>query len=134
MEPLIVVMDNRPFVVDREKAEFRQYDFPDNTIPLRAFARSASFYSVQLNGDHNSLPHYVLQEELSTWARFGINVKSRDDQWGIFLGDEILARRLAGELPYIDVLGTDFTVEWRLKELRETAKPWKNINLRDMHI
>ncbi|WP_345209335.1 hypothetical protein [Mucilaginibacter gynuensis] len=30
------------------------------------------------------------------------------------------AARRAGKLPHIDINGTDFTIDWRLKELRQT--------------
>lgn len=45
---------------------------------------------------------------------------------------EAFERRSLGLLPHIDISGTDFTVDWRLKELRETAAPWNHISLRDM--
>lgn len=35
-----------------------------------------------------------------------------------FSKEEMLARRLAGILPVIDIAGHPFTVDWRLKELR----------------
>lgn len=42
---------------------------------------------------------------------------------------QLLARRLMGVLPHIDIAGTDFTVDWRLRELRETAVPWNKIDI-----
>jgi hypothetical protein len=47
---------------------------------------------------------------------------------------ELLAIRLKGVLPHIDLAGTDFTIDWRLRELRETDEPWKNISFKDMEI
>jgi hypothetical protein len=44
---------------------------------------------------------------------------------------ELLTKRLKGALPHIDFAGTDFTVDWRLKELRETEEPWKCISFND---
>jgi len=41
---------------------------------------------------------------------------------------ERLNRRLAGELPTINLAGTEFTVDWRLRELRENAAPWNKIS------
>lgn len=41
---------------------------------------------------------------------------------------ELLAKRLSGVLPHIDLAGTDFTIDWRLRELRETKEPWKHIS------
>ncbi|MBT2560115.1 hypothetical protein J7E50_02620 [Pedobacter sp. ISL-68] len=47
---------------------------------------------------------------------------------------ELFRLRSAGTLPHIDINGTDFTIDWRLKELRETASPWNNINLKNMEM
>lgn len=47
---------------------------------------------------------------------------------------ELLKIRLAGKLPHIDLAGTDFTVDWRLKEMRETELPWKNISFDDLEM
>ena len=41
---------------------------------------------------------------------------------------ELLQRRLAGKLPTINLAGTEFTVDWRLRELRENAAPWNKIS------
>lgn len=41
---------------------------------------------------------------------------------------ELLQRRLAGKLPTINLVGTEFTVDWRLRELRENAAPWNKIS------
>jgi hypothetical protein len=44
----------------------------------------------------------------------------------------LLAIRLQGKLPHIDLAGTDFTIDWRLRQLRETEFPWKNISFEQM--
>lgn len=131
---LVVVMDSRPFIVDRQKQEFRQYNQPNNTIAFQALEKVGKNYVLELLGNTVVIPQEILTEPLSDWAMFGINVKSQEEDWGIFLGDEKLARRLCGELPHIDLLGTDFTVDVRLGELRETAEPWKRIGLRDLDV
>ncbi|WP_345951247.1 hypothetical protein ABDD95_07400 [Mucilaginibacter sp. PAMB04274] len=41
-------------------------------------------------------------------------------------------QRSSGILPHIYIAGTDFTIDWRLKELRETAAPWNAISMRHM--
>ena len=41
---------------------------------------------------------------------------------------ELLKTRLSGKLPHIDLAGTDFTIDWRLRQLRETEEPWKHIS------
>lgn len=47
---------------------------------------------------------------------------------------ELLDRRLAGELPHIDIAGTDFTIDWRLKQIRETAVPGNQLEIKDMKL
>jgi hypothetical protein len=44
---------------------------------------------------------------------------------------ELLQRRLAGALPTINLAGTKFTIDWRLRELRENAAPWNKISFAD---
>lgn len=50
--------------------------------------------------------------------------------------EQVLLRdeRLSGKLPHIDIAGTDFTVDWRLKELRETQNPTNSIRFSDMDL
>lgn len=45
---------------------------------------------------------------------------------------EQLNKRLAGELPHIDINGTDFTIDLRVGELRETNAPGNSIHLHQM--
>jgi hypothetical protein len=47
---------------------------------------------------------------------------------------ELLNKRLVGELPHINIAGTDFTIDLRLKELRETAAPWNKIDISAMEV
>lgn len=47
---------------------------------------------------------------------------------------ELLNRRLNGELPHINIAGTDFTIDWRLRQLRETAAPYNKIEFKDMEV
>ncbi|WP_259069933.1 zeta toxin family protein [Mucilaginibacter sp. X4EP1] len=47
---------------------------------------------------------------------------------------ELLERRLAGELPHIDIAGSDFIIDWRLKELRENDVPHNRIAFEDMQL
>ncbi len=47
---------------------------------------------------------------------------------------ELLKIRLSGKLPHIDLAGTDFTVDWRLRQLRETEEPWKHISLDNLEM
>jgi hypothetical protein len=45
---------------------------------------------------------------------------------------ELIAWRLAGKLPHIDINGTDFTIDIRLGELRESPAPWNRIDISEM--
>jgi hypothetical protein len=45
---------------------------------------------------------------------------------------ELVAWRLAGKLPHIDINGTDFTIDLRLGELRETDAPWNRIDISEL--
>jgi hypothetical protein len=47
---------------------------------------------------------------------------------------ELLKIRLSGKLPHIDIAGTDFTVDWRLRQMRDTEQPWKNISFDDFEM
>ncbi|MCQ6958775.1 hypothetical protein [Mucilaginibacter aquariorum] len=48
--------------------------------------------------------------------------------------EELLKIRQSGKLPHIDLAGTDFTVDWRLRQMRETELPWKNISFDDFEM
>ena len=47
---------------------------------------------------------------------------------------ELLQRRLAGELPRINIAGSNFIIDWRLKELRENDRPHNRITFEDMQL
>lgn len=131
----ILVMDNRPFIINPDKQELRQYNRPDNTIAFEALGYSLSkdFFWAEINGNNFKIPVPLITNPagISAVSRASINLRSHDENWGIYFGDEATARRLSGELPHIDIAGTDFTVDWRLREMRETAEPWKHISFKD---
>ncbi|PAW95085.1 hypothetical protein CKK33_16920 [Mucilaginibacter sp. MD40] len=132
----ILVMDNRPFIIDADQQELKQYNRPDNTISYEALGYSLSkdFFWAEINGNNFKIPVELIlnPEGISALSRTSINLRSHDENWGIYFGDEATARRLSGELPHIDIAGTDFTVDWRLREMRETAEPWKHISFNDL--
>jgi hypothetical protein len=47
---------------------------------------------------------------------------------------ELLKIRQSGKLPHIDLAGTDFTVDWRLRQMRDTEQPWNNIGFDDFEM
>lgn len=46
----------------------------------------------------------------------------------------LVDKRLSGKLPLIDIAGVEFTIDWRLKELRETNNPTNNLRFSDMEL
>jgi hypothetical protein len=132
----ILVLDDRPFIIDLDKNELRQYNKAANTIAFNALEREGGFFVLELNGSRFKMPQAVIQsaKELSPLARAAINLRSQEENWGTLITDEKTARRLSGELPHIDIAGTDFTVDWRLRQLRETEEPWKHTSMLDMEL
>lgn len=131
----ILVMAGRPFIIDIARQELRQYNRSNNWIPFADLQDVGPHYILQLN-DRILIPPEVIEKphSLSELARLGINIASQEQHWGIFIGDEKLARRLSGELPHIDIAGTGFTIDVRLRELRETKAPWNRLDLSEMSI
>lgn len=60
--------------------------------------------------------------------------KEMEQQINQQVAAEFLQRRLAGELPRIDIAGSNFIVDWRLKELRENDAPHNRIIFEDMQL
>jgi hypothetical protein len=66
-----------------------------------------------------------------------IREKNVRDPWAEELdeGDDIRTmRRILGILPRIDIRGIDFTVDWSLRELRETENPANWLNIKEMEL
>lgn len=49
-----------------------------------------------------------------------------------YTDEELLAQRLAGILPRIDIAGEPFIIDWRLKELRDARDPSVRIDLHSL--
>jgi hypothetical protein len=144
-----------PFAIDRKRREFRQVNRPDNIISfedlkkeegyyLARFEKNANYLSIArlTSGSNNndtldvSLPAPVIDspELLTADFKADLNTLSNHKGWAFFLADEDTALRLSGKLPHIDLAGTDYTIDWRLRELRETEQPWNNISLKDLEM
>ncbi|UOE50929.1 hypothetical protein MTO98_07540 [Mucilaginibacter sp. SMC90] len=48
--------------------------------------------------------------------------------------DDLTLRRLSGVLPHIDIAGTDFIVDWKNRELRESANPGNKLDINAMDL
>lgn len=151
----IIAFGAVPFVIDREKHEFRQFNRPDNIFRFEDLKKEEGYYSgrfdknanylsiarLKLSSDNEdilnvSLPAPIIDspELLTNDFKHDLNTSSNHQEWGFYLSDRDTALRLSGMLPHIDLAGTDFTIDWRMKELRETELPWKNISLRNMEM
>ncbi len=66
-----------------------------------------------------------MQSEYPTQKQLQIQIEQQIQEQKL---TELLNRRLAGELLSINLAGTEFTIDWRLRELRENAAPWNRIS------
>lgn len=89
---------------------------------------------------HNSWEEYIaatflkgLINEYEDKKREAIQIRMQDP-FQQQLAAERLRIRESGKLPHIDLAGTDFTIDWRLREMRETELPWKNIKFDDLEM
>ncbi|GAC1310474.1 MAG: hypothetical protein NVSMB24_27820 [Mucilaginibacter sp.] len=144
-----------PFIIDRDRRLLQQFNKRENIIRFDHLKKEEGYYAAKLYKSGINLStewpdfskHYdqilnviipapILDEHGSLTEDFkqDLNRLSHDKEWGFYLANKDTALRLSGKLPHIDLAGTDFTIDWRLKELRETEEPWKNISLRDMEM
>jgi len=151
----MLVIGATPFMIDNVLQLLRQFNKRENVITYDELKREDGYYIAEFNRNHNKvsaewrgpgenrehilnvfIPAPVIDAPGSITEDFRneLNILSQDKDWGIYLADHDTAMRLSGKLPHIDLAGTDFTVDWRLKELRETERPWKNFSLKDMEI
>ncbi len=148
-------MGAAPFIIDTVKRELVQFNKRDNIIPFADLKEEEGYYSAKFDKSRNKIssewpesgkhddhilnmriPAPVLDAPGSLTPEFiqDLNSLSQHKEWGFYLADNDTTLRLSGKLPHIDLAGTDFTIDWRLRELRETELPWKNISLRDMEM
>lgn len=78
------------------------------------------------------LPESLLQPTQESITAF--NELSVRHCTGVLVADEDIEARLRGELPKIDIAGSLFYVDWRLRELRSVEDPTTRLNLRDMEM
>lgn len=124
---VLTMAENKNF--DAAKAEFETWDdmavydmqyFLNVAFPHKEWLEGsadtfiARGFVMKLIDEHNGWPREIPGQPLSA--------------------DVLTLRRLAGFLPHIDIAGEDFTIDWRLKELRETAKPWNSLQIHEMEL
>ncbi|PAW95461.1 hypothetical protein CKK33_18925 [Mucilaginibacter sp. MD40] len=152
---VLLVIGSTPFMIEPENLQLRQFNKQDNVIAFDSLTQQKGYYSATFDtsrhkvivkekkfGEHHAdtidvvLPSQILHSpnSLTDDQVSDLNLLSKGKELGFFLADRDTALRLSGVLLNIDLAGTDFTIDWRLKELRETEFPWKNISLRDMEM
>jgi len=147
-----LVLGAIPFIIDKTKKELRQFNRQEFAIPFDDLKLEGNNYTYQWKTiDHNqrgsiaagnipekiinlTIPSLIIEDEKPMVKILidALNALSLRKLWNFFIADESLAMRLSGQLPTIDLAGTNFTIDWRLRELRETEKPWNHLNFEHM--
>lgn len=127
-------------VADQLGLDFLQkYQEAGMAVWGEATYKDGEFQNIRLVHNDHSLYTYDAACE-----QFDYQGKTYEDQyeiWNLLLDAKKAAaaapafrQRMAGVLPHIDLAGTDFTIDWRLRELRESAEPWNRIDLRNLEM
>ncbi|MBS1528789.1 MAG: hypothetical protein JSU01_00655 [Bacteroidetes bacterium] len=142
-----ILLDGIPYHIDHLQRLLRQFDNRRQVIPFAELVDEGSYLVLERDRVAPEIttrptaqePIIIPAELLESRDRLQLhrtrefNLSCQNYNWGIYVVDEPLALRLAGALPHIEIGGTDFTVDWRLRELRETAEPWKTLRFTDMY-
>ncbi|MFB9840920.1 hypothetical protein [Mucilaginibacter ginsenosidivorans] len=149
-----ILIGNTPFVLDSDARTLRKYGSGEVVISFNDLKIENGFYSCPFHETQNAngitpltdnqgkhetfqltIPQAILEyKEISPQELLNYNTASLEHNWGYYLADECLGRRLVGELPHINIEGSDFTIDWRLKELRETEAPFNCLRFNSMEL
>lgn len=151
----ILVIREVPFIIDPFKRQLIRFNDPEKIISLNELKFNNGFYffdfdtitfkpAIDLRGpvaladrfSSVTIPATIIDApaKLPKDIQDDMNRRSQAHSWGFYLGDKNVALRLSGVLPHIDLAGTDFTMDWRLRQMRETELPWKNISFDDFEM
>ena len=151
----ILVICNVPFIIDPYKRQLIRFNNPEKIISFDELKFNNGFYfldfdtitfkpAIDLRGpealaDHISsvtVPATIIDapSKIPKDIQDDMNRRSQAQSWGFYLGDKKVALRLSGVLPHIDLAGTDFTVDWRIRQMRDTEQPWNNIRFDDFEM
>ncbi len=146
-QTLKIFIEDIPFEMDLKERCIYHPHRPERKLDLDEIGLSNGYYQLAFdhtNGTLHSLheadgeskpikiPFAVLTPTQETVEE--INKISAEQDLGILVADENIEARLRGELPKIDVAGSLFYVDWRLRELRAVEDPSTRLNLRDMEM
>lgn len=150
-----VLLDNTPFIIDYEHRLFRQYGVERHQIAFDDLKDEGAYSVLYLPSQGHAAPSEMLpvdsfhltrvrvlipnellqsQSFLESKDLIEYNMRAMENDWRLYVVDEALAKRLSGELPHINVAGTDFTIDWRLRELRETDAPFNILRFSKMEL
>lgn len=145
-----VIIAGTAFLIDAAKEELRDAADTGNSIPFDKLKDEGGYFTMLYDvnskniwtnlvaadekNDHLRkiiLPALILSKNqaISDELARSINQQSSERNWGIYAVNGKLARRLAGELPGINIDGSRFIVDWRLKELRDANDVSRKIDL-----
>lgn len=142
-----ILLDGVAYMIDYDQRLLRQWDDRRRELPFSSLIDEGSYLTMDRHSITGIMqpaaadaapiiiPAELLssREQLQSHCTRAFNTACHNYNWGIYVVDEQLGLRLAGKLPHLDIAGTDFTVDWRLRELRETDEPWKKLRFADMY-
>ncbi|WP_214226627.1 hypothetical protein [Pedobacter sp. B4-66] len=133
------------FFYDVAFAELRQKDEPLNTISIYDMTNMGTHYEGKYSPVHKCLSEYGANTMLIKVPQMveadaeGIAIKynieitqvPKQDR-DLRCSETLFQERLLGVLPTAMIKKDEYTYDWRLRELRLTKEPWRNISLRDL--
>jgi hypothetical protein len=151
----ILVIREVPFIIDPYKRQLIRFNDPEKNISFDELKINNGFYflnfdtitfkpAIDLRGPEAladrfssvTLPAIIIDapSKMPEDTQDDMNRRSQAQSWGFYLGDKNVALRLSGVLPHIELAGTDFTVDWRLRQMRDTEQPWNNFSFDDFEM
>jgi hypothetical protein len=140
-----ISLDGTIFFYDVSFAELRQKDEPLNTISVYDLTNMGTHYEGKFNPVHKCLSEYgentilikvpqmVEADAEGIAIKYNLEIKEVPKLDRDLRCPEILYQdRIKGILPHVTIGEDDYTVDWRLKEIRLTNEPWRSISLRDL--
>ena len=148
----VIFLDEVGFAVDSANEMLVQLNNLQNKISFNQMKDEGDFFIATFDREQqtitnerqnmNSTTEHTRQVVIPRGVLYGdekldsdaINKLSYAKGWGLLVADKKLKDRLMGKLPVIDIGGSDFFVDWRLKELRATDNPFVRIDLNKMEM
>ncbi|MBT2561299.1 hypothetical protein J7E50_10700 [Pedobacter sp. ISL-68] len=133
------------FLFDVAFAELRQKDDPLNTISFYDMKNMGSHYEAKYSPAHKCISEYgedtilihvpqmVHADPEGIALKYNMAVADLPEfDRDLRCSEALFQERIQGRLPLVKIGADDYTVDWRLKEIRLFKEPWKNISLRDL--